>query len=206
MFKSPWFTLVVGLMVGLAVGYVTAERQPIPPGKALRLGLQQAAGPGEGLPEGHPPIGSGAAADPETQGVNRQIAELQNLLAQNPGDVGLMIALGNANFDAERWQDARVWYERALTDDRRADPNTVTDLAVVYRNLGQPQRSLELLDRAIALDDNHWQAWYNKVVVLHFDLHQHDAALQALRKLQSIAVTDSQVPDLAAISREVEGS
>ena len=43
MFKNPWVTLVIGLMVGLALGYVFAERQPIPPGKALRLGTPQAA-------------------------------------------------------------------------------------------------------------------------------------------------------------------
>jgi tetratricopeptide (TPR) repeat protein len=205
MFKNPWFMLVVGLMVGLAVGYVLAERQPIPPAKALRAGAPQAAAQGGALPEGHPPLDSGAAS-PESRALERQIAELQTLLTQNPGDVGLMVALGNANFDAGRWQDARVWYERALEDPGRVDPNIVTDLAVVYRNLGEPRRSLELLDRAIALDDDHWQAWYNKVVVLHFDLHEHGAARDALNRLRALAEGNPQVPDLTAISREVEGS
>lgn len=205
MFKNPWFMLVVGLMVGLAVGYVLAERQPIPPAKALRAGAPQAAAQGGALPEGHPPLDSGAAS-PESRALERQIAELQTLLTQNPGDVGLMVALGNANFDAGRWQDARVWYERALEDPGRVDPNIMTDLAVVYRNLGEPRRSLELLDRAIALDDDHWQAWYNKVVVLHFDLHEHGGARDALNRLRALAEGNPQVPDLTAISREVEGS
>ena len=32
---------------------------------------------------------------------------------------------------------------------------------------------------AIAVDSGHWQAWYNKVVVYQFDLHQHDDAADA---------------------------
>jgi tetratricopeptide (TPR) repeat protein len=204
MIRNPWFTLVVGLMVGLAFGYVLAERQPVPPARALRLGAPQGTAQSGGLPEGHPPVDGAAGA--ENQAVDRQIAELQTLLAQSPGDTGLMVALGNANFDAGRWQDARVWYERALEDPNRVDANIVTDLAVVYRNLGKPQLSLEMLDRAISLDDDHWQALYNKVVVLHFDLHEHDAARQALHELQAIAETDPDVPDLSALAREVEGS
>ena len=50
----------------------------------------------------------------------------------------------------------------------------VTDLAVVYRNLKQPEKSLELLAEARSAAPDHWQAWYNTVVVLHFDLHRAD--------------------------------
>ena len=206
MFKNPWFTLVIGLMVGLALGYVFAERQPIPPGKALRLGVGPGAVEDASLPEGHPPVDPNLQANPEAQRLGQQIAEIQTLLAQNPGDSGLMISLANANFDAGRWRDARVWYERAMEDERYVNPDVITDLAVVFRNLQQPQQSLELLDRAISIDEGHWQAWYNKVVVLHFDLHDHDGARAAFQQLKSIAAGDPQVPDLTAIGREVMGS
>ena len=120
MFKNPWFTLLIGLMVGLALGYVFAERQSIPPGNALRPGAPQVASQAGGLPDGHPPVDQNAP-NPETQFFEDQISEIQGLMAQNPGDVGLMVALADAYFEVARttgksnqWQEARVWYERAM--------------------------------------------------------------------------------------------
>ncbi len=56
MFRNPWLTLVLGLMAGLILGYVFAEQQPVPPAKALRQGINPAAGQNESLPDGHPPV------------------------------------------------------------------------------------------------------------------------------------------------------
>ena len=211
MFKNPWFTLLIGLMVGLALGYVFAERQSIPPGNALRLGAPQAASQAGGLPNGHPPIDQNAP-NPEAQFFEDQISEIQSLMAQNPGDVGLMVALADAYFEVARttgksnqWQEARVWYERAMTEGRSDDPDVLTDLAVVLRNMGQYERSLELLDRAITVDADHWQAWFNKVIIMNFDLHDHDGAREALGRLKSIAADNPDVPDLSAIEQEIMG-
>lgn len=212
MFKNPWFTLLIGLMVGLALGYVFAERQAIPPGKALRLGAPQTAAQGEGLPDGHPPV-DGSAPNPETQFFAQQITEIQGLIAQNPGDVGLVVALADAYFelarttgDASHWQEARRGYERAMAEGRGDDPDVLTDLAVVMRNLEQFDRSVELLDRATAVDPDHWQAWFNKVIIMNFDLHDHDGAREAFLRLKSIAAENPEVPDLSRIEQEVMGS
>lgn len=203
MHRNPWFTLTLGLMVGLVLGYVFAERQPVPPAKAITR--PASSGAQAGLPEGHPPVEGPGAATPEQQQLAKQAAELQQMLAQSPGDSRLMIALGNLYFDAGRWQEARMWYERSL-EGAADDPNVITDLAVVYRNLQQQQRALELLDRAIEIHADHWQAWYNKVIVLHFDLHEHDRAAEALERLKTIAAGDPSVPDLSALEAEVLGS
>jgi tetratricopeptide (TPR) repeat protein len=204
MHRNPWFTLILGLMMGLIIGYVLAERQPVPPAKAVRLGLspQAAAQQGEDLPEGHPPVDGPSAAD--TQRLRQQVAEIDGLLAANPNDAGLMAAMGNLYFDASRWPEAREWYEKALQVSS-GDPNIITDLAVVHRNLGEFQRTIELLDQAIAIDSGHWQAWYNKVVVYQFDLHQHDEAADALRALQELKKSNSAIPDLSGLEQEVLG-
>jgi tetratricopeptide (TPR) repeat protein len=200
MYRNPWFTLVIGLMVGLVLGYVFAERQTIPPAPT------QAPQPGQGtegnLPEGHPPIQGGEMAGFEDERLAQQAAELQQMLAQNPEDHRIMVALGNLYFDAERWHESRIWYERSLEFEAH-DPNVITDLAVVYRSLGQPETALSILDRAIASTPAHWQAWYNKVIVLHFDLHRHEDAAEALQRLEEIAQTDPSVPDLAQLKGEV---
>jgi Flp pilus assembly protein TadD len=202
MFRNPWFTFVLGLMAGLMLGYVFAERQPVPPARAVRLGLDPAAAQSEALPEGHPPVeGQSAAA---SQQLRQQVSEIEGLLAANPDDPKLMAAMGNVYFDASRWNDARVWYERSLAV-APDDVDVMTDLAVSFRNLEQPQKTIEMLDRAIALSPDHWQAWYNKVVVYQFDLHEHDQAKAALRQLQQLKQQNPAIPDLSAIEKEVFG-
>ena len=204
MHRNPWFTLILGLIVGLIIGYVMAERQAVPPAKAIRLGLspQAAAQQGDELPDGHPPVDGSSGA--EAQRLRQHVAELEGLLAANPNEAGLMAAMGHIYFDASRWPDARDWYERALQVSS-GDPNILTDLAVVYRNLGEFERSIELLDQALAADSGHWQAWYNKVVVYQFDLHQHDDAAEALKTLQELKKSDSAIPDLSGLEQEVHG-
>jgi tetratricopeptide (TPR) repeat protein len=204
MHRNPWFTLVLGLLSGLVIGYVLAERQAVPPAKAIRLGLNPQADPqAEALPEGHPPIEGASGAD--AQRLREQVAEIDALLAANPDDAGLMAAMGNVYFDASRWPEAREWYERSLQLSP-GDPNVMTDLAVVYRNLGQSQRTVELLDEVLVIAPTHWQALYNKVVVYQFDLHEHDAAANALRALQELKKSNSAIPDLSGLESEVFGN
>ncbi len=52
---------------------------------------------------------------------------------------------------------------------------------------------------------DHWQAWYNKVVVYQFDLHQHDDAAEALNSLQELKKSNSAIPDLSGLEQEVHG-
>jgi tetratricopeptide (TPR) repeat protein len=93
-----------------------------------------------------------------------------------------------------------------MAEGRGDDPNVLTDLAVVLRNMSQYERSLELLNRATDVDSDHWQAWFNKVVILNFDLHDHEGAREALVHLKSIAEVNPDVPDLSRIEQEVMGS
>jgi len=202
MIKSPWFTLVLGLLVGLAIGYVLGESQPVPPARAMAQAEMVSEGAG-GTPEGHPPMGGDAGAP--GVGFDQRRREIERLLQQSPEDARLLAAMGNLHFDANQWPEARSWYERSL---ERApdDAHVITDLAVVFRNLKQPEPALELLDRAIRIAPDQWQAWYNKVVVLQFDLHRHDEAAAALERLREIqAGNPGEVPDLTALEQQILG-
>lgn len=206
LFRNPWATLIIGLMVGLTLGYVLAEMQPVPPSRAMATAAAQG-----GLPPNHPPL-DGQAAPPSPQGpsaaqqeqVRQQAAELESMLKERPDDRQVMVALGNLYFDASQWPEARDWYEKALTQ-QGDDPNVLTDLAVVYRNLGEPEKALELLDRALKRAPDHWQALFNKVVVLNFDLHRHEEATAALAQLKKLKAANPQVPDLSSLERDVSG-
>jgi tetratricopeptide (TPR) repeat protein len=195
MFKNPLATLVIGVIVGLAVGYVLGERQAVPP-VAVPPASQA------GLPDGHPPLNQGqpnqAGASRAAAGLEAAVSELGRLLEASPDDVGLMVQMGNAYFDGERWNEAREWYEKAL-EQRPDDPDVLTDLAIVYRGLHRHEESLAKLRRAVEINPDHWQAWYNTVVVLHTDMGRTDEAREALATLKVIAARNPSVPDLSGI-------
>lgn len=196
MTKNPWMMFIAGLMVGLVVGYVFAERQSIPPTMSLAPPGAASSAPGSQPAMMQNPATLGASE------VESNLAEIRNLLAQNPGDARLLVAMGNIYFDAQRWEEARLSYEEAV-ETIPDDVNVLTDLAVVYRNIGNPDRALEILGEVIEMAPEHWQAIYNRVIVLHFDLHHHDDAVQALEVLEGMAENNPQVPDLSGLAAQV---
>ena len=137
------------------------------------------------MPEGHPPIDGAPAESAQADQLAGQAQQIMARLAQSPDDPRLMVALANVFYDGKRWAEARTWYEKGL-EKGAGNADVVTDLAVVYRNLGQPERSIELLDQAIGLEADHWQAWHNKAVIFHFDLHRHEDAARVLERLDEI--------------------
>ena len=193
MLKNPWFTLVLGLLIGVAAGYILAERQAVMPAKAAS---SQSA-------QGQPVAGPNTGANAAHQRLMQQSAELEKMLVANPGDYRIMVGLGDLYYDGQQWQLSKVWYERAVSKGD-ADANVLTDLAVVLRNLGEYDEALKRLQEASSLDSKHWQAVYNTVVVLHFDLHRHDEALEALERLRRLKAEDSQVPDISALEVDVQ--
>ena len=114
MIKNPLFTMVLGLMGGLALGYVFAESQAVAPAKAPSGNISR-----QQIPKAHPPLNAASPNTPKQQ-VNRRAAELQGLLAESTKDVGLMVALANLYFDASQWEKARKWYEQILAIDAGA--------------------------------------------------------------------------------------
>ena len=103
MLKNPFFTSILGLIVGIAVGYVLAERQAVPPQKAMSSPAAQ----GGALPEGHPQVPVDGTEIAKRQQVQQQVAELEGMLAQSPEDHRLMVAIGNLYYDASMWPNAR---------------------------------------------------------------------------------------------------
>ncbi len=197
MLKNPVFTLVLGLLAGLAIGYVLAEHQAVPPAPA-------SGAVAAGVPVAMPPVAADGPTIAARERLRAEVTRLEGLLAQNPTDSRLMVSLANLYYDANQWPAARSWYERAL-ELQGDDPNVLTDLAVVYRALGEFDLALQRLDAATALAPTHRQSVYNRVVILHFDLHRHDEARTALARLKEMTAGQPQIPDFAGLEREVLG-
>jgi cytochrome c-type biogenesis protein CcmH/NrfG len=204
MFFNKWVTLVLGLMIGLVVGYALAELQPVPPARALIKGMNTGQSQAGGMPPGHPPVPSGNQANSPNPGFAQEVQDLEGLVAKDPTNYDALRQLGNLYYDHSQWPEAQVWYERARKI-KGNDPDLLTDLAVVYRNQHEASKALELLNHALKIDPSHWRALYNKVVVLHFDLHRRQEAMAALAQLEALKKTDTSIPDLSTLEKDVAG-
>ena len=79
----------------------------------------------------------------------------------------------------------------------------ITDLGISYRETKNYDQALEQFQQARKLAPDHWQSYYNEVVVLAFDLKRHDEANQLLQELQRMQPSNPDVAKLAeAVTRQ----
>jgi len=195
----------LGLLLGFAVAYVYLERggrggavpSPVDPHAGIS-GVQPGAtrdlpGSGGGAP--------GISMDPTVQ---KGLADLQAAVAKDPKNADLLVQLGNAAYDAGDWRLAVDSYERAVTQ-KGDDPNVLTDLGVAYRNLGDPEKAIARFDRALKVSPEHWQALYNKTVVLGIDKRETKKAMELLAKLKASGQNVAGVDQLEASINQAAG-
>ena len=159
-------TFVLGLLTGTLLVQGTA------PGKAsVQAGAaqsQQAAAP--------------QAAQQAAPEVSQHIADLEARVLKDPSNRPLLVELGNAYFDTGSYAKAIQAYEAALALNAN-DAGVLTDCGVMYRAVGQYEKALEKFARAREVEPGHAFAMFNAGVVLNYDLHRHDEALQIWREL-----------------------
>ncbi len=114
------------------------------------------------------------------------IAEYQSMLAEDPENLAILVALGNAYYDRGEWRNAIMAYERALQiEPRNADIRT--DMGTSYRNLGQYDRALMEYRLALQYDASHLNARYNMGVVYANDKKDVLAAVHVWQEILTLA-------------------
>ena len=168
--------LLYGVLIGFGTFYIVEHR----PGAEVTAA------------EANPPAPSGPMAPtqvgPATDGgapMMQQIGALKRRINENPSDGTALIRLANLYHDAQMWQQAVGYYERAL-EVTPADPDLMTDMGVCYQGLEQYERALELFAGAHESDPTHWQSLYNIVVLAGFNLGRLDQAEAALARLEEV--------------------
>ncbi|MCR5814903.1 MAG: tetratricopeptide repeat protein [Desulfovibrio sp.] len=109
------------------------------------------------------------------------IAKLEQAVQNDPKNSGNWVNLGNAYFDAQRPDAAIRAYETAVNLGARS-PDLLTDLGIMYRELQRFEDALLSFQQAKALDATHLQSRLNEGIVLYYDLHLKDAAIQAWKE------------------------
>ncbi len=194
--------IVIGFLAGFIGGYVTHEfmaaRQPSP-GWPAALGVGSPAGAGSGQRSAPAPPAGGQPA-------MEQVQQLAAYVRDNPEDTRAIRQLANLNYDISNWQRAAELYSRYLELDA-GDLDVMTDLGATYRYLGKPQEALAQFRKVRELAPDHWQARYNEVLVLAFDLDDLPAANTVLGELVSMQPENPEVARLAAeLKKRTEGA
>ena len=165
---------IVGLIVGLAVGFIaansinrnSAQIVSQPPTNAplqtsqvpnILVKDQPAAGGGAMLPDISAVIdrANGEPTNFEAQikagdlyqqikGFDKAAAFYERALKIKPDDYDLIVKLGNVYFDARQFESAAEWYERALKK-KPDDANVRTDLGITFVERAAPD-----FDRAVS--------------------------------------------------------
>ena len=108
--------------------------------------------------------GGGTPAGPPAP-VMAAVAELRGRIARNPKDLAALVALGNMEFDARKFDKADGLYARALALDP-TNPDVRTDDAVALHEIGHDLAALAQLDRVLHERRDFPTAVFNRGVVL----------------------------------------
>ena len=162
---------IAGVMFGLIAGWI--------------IGSQQA-------PSRQPPAQattSQAPAQANTRAAvidEAKVRALKSVAEREPSNAKPRIDLGNLYFDAERYDDAIMWYEQALKL-MPNDANLSTDLGVCYYYTNQPDKALAQFDKSLKLDAKHTKTLLNVGIVKAFGKQDLQGATEAWQEVLKIA-------------------
>jgi tetratricopeptide (TPR) repeat protein len=95
---------------------------------------------------------------------------------------GEAVDAGNRFYDAQRYEDAIPYYQRALTFNQ-SDINVSTDLGTALWYTGRIDAALAQYDRSLAIDRHHAQTLFNLGVVRADGKHDYAGAVEAWETL-----------------------
>ncbi|MGA9995071.1 MAG: tetratricopeptide repeat protein, partial [Pyrinomonadaceae bacterium] len=128
--------------------------------------------------------------------INRYDQALEFLLKANqlrPDSYETIVALGDVNYDLDKYEAAEKWYTIALQK-KPDDVNVRTDLGTTFIKRTPPDfdRAIKEFRRALEINPNHEQTLHNLVIALT-QKGDFKEAESALNKLQSV---NPNTPDL----------
>lgn len=203
------FGLIAGLLLGSCVFEGGPNRSAAGGGMGAGQGSAEATrgvgGPDGNVEEapgsetgetGNTPGGMDPGASPMGS-IMARIGALKQALETNPNDRASLVELGNMYYDANKFEQATGYYERAVSLDRN-DPNLLTDLANCYIFLGRSPEALGLLRQTQEQFPKHWQS---AATLFFVAANQNEPALAktALERVKTLNPSFAKLPDMERI-------
>jgi cytochrome c-type biogenesis protein CcmH/NrfG len=129
------------------------------------------------------PAPAAAPGVPQAGVIDEQQAQaLRNILAKDPANVQASIQLGNMLYDAGRYGEAIVHYQKAFEGDPK-NVNVSTDLGTALWYSGRPDDAIAQFNKSLAVDPTHPQTLFNLGIVKRDGKQDAAGAIQAWEKL-----------------------
>lgn len=148
--------------------------------------------------------GGGGPAGAPPAPVMAALQELRGRVARNPKDLAALVALGNMEFDAQKFDKADGYYRRALALDP-SNPDVRTDDAVALHQTGHDLEALASLDRVLKERPNFPTAVFNRGVVLQAIGRRSDAIAAFQHYLKVAGPNDPRAADARAALQQLGG-
>jgi len=135
------------------------------------------------------PVTGGQQAGPDRIKLQREIAQAEEILRKDPQNYQAWVQIGNDYFDLGEAQKSVDAYQRALAI-KDGDPNVITDMGVMYRQLKDFPKAIAAFRKAAAAGPTHPQSRMNLGVVLMHDMNDKAGAIAAWEDYLRVAPND----------------
>jgi tetratricopeptide (TPR) repeat protein len=95
------------------------------------------------------------------------------------------VQLGHLYYDTGQAEKAISAYTTSLKY-HSGDANLITDLGVMYRQVKQPEKAIEMFEKAQAMDALHQPSRFNEGIVRFYDLKDTEGAIASWEELLKI--------------------
>jgi cytochrome c-type biogenesis protein CcmH/NrfG len=163
-------TVILAVVIALLVGFITGATVAILRGKRGVEGSAMVQKP-QMAPSPAPP-------DPSSLEVASKIQTLKDILKKDPKNLPAWMELGNLYFDSNQPKEAIEAYSQYLAI-KPDNADVRTDMAIMYRNLGEMDLALEQFQKAAQSDPKHVNSRYNIGIVLLHDKQDMKGAIKA---------------------------
>ena len=140
---------VICLTLGVAAGYLL---------HAPAVASSSVAATEVATPPANPAPQMPSAADMKRM-ADKQVAPLLEQLQKSPKDAELLAKIAHAYMAAQQFRSAQQYFEESVAAKPQAE--TLNELGFVYVKLGDLDRGIAMLNKALAIDPKNAQVLYN---------------------------------------------
>lgn len=180
-FSGMFLTLILGIYIGSLLPEII-QQQSNNDSAEINKGIVP-------LNEMHPDTaaqtGKKAGITSLPEETRNRIEKLKVMAEKDPSVASIWIELGDIYFDANLPLQSIECYGRALAIEP-ANPDVLTDMGIMYRELGDFKKALECFRNAHTINPNHAPSLYNEGLVLSADLNDKTGAKKAWSRLLEV--------------------